>query len=239
MMGRSHAASGALSWAVAATAASGLGLAPTWPTILIGSLATAGAALIPDADHSSASLAHCWGFASRRFCRTVAQISGGHRHATHGLWFAAFAALTAWLFVDAAPWIISGVGGPNVRPWLVGVALYVLMTLGLRSLHLVRSGAHALAVLIATIAALTVHGTGGWLPIAVAVGTLAHIVGDCFTTGGCPILWPNTMDYRFHLGHVVLIRKTGNRTETMLVAPLMSIATFGLLGLHAWSTLGG
>jgi membrane-bound metal-dependent hydrolase YbcI (DUF457 family) len=28
------------------------------------------------------------------------------------------------------------------------------------------------------------------MPFAIGLGTLAHLVGDCFTREGCPLFWP-------------------------------------------------
>jgi membrane-bound metal-dependent hydrolase YbcI (DUF457 family) len=49
------------------------------------------------------------------------------------------------------------------------------------------------------------------IALAFAVGVAAHIVGDCLTPEGCPILWP--LGYRFSL-HLFT---TGTRWETLFV----------------------
>lgn len=39
--------------------------------------------------------------------------------------------------------------------------------------------------------------TPGWAVLALTLGVACHIVGDCLTPEGCPILWP--LPYRFSL----------------------------------------
>lgn len=39
----------------------------------------------------------------------------------------------------------------------------------------------------------------GWAVLALALGVAAHIVGDCLTPEGCPILWPLSHRFSLHL----------------------------------------
>ncbi len=62
------------------------------------------------------------------------------------------------------------------------------------------------------------------------LGTLAHVLGDCLTKQGAPLLWPHRRRYE-----IVLIRRTGNRLETRFLVPLMTMATFVLVWLAAFA----
>lgn len=212
MMGRSHALSGAMAWAALTCAAPLVGVHPRWPAIAAGLLSTAGGALLPDSDHPEASISWTFGRISRTFTRLVHRISGGHRHATHSLAFAAVVPLIVWLG-DELP--------GRVFPLAL---LFVLFAFGLRALHLARSLAPLGAFLITIVVGVTMRGDLGWLPWSVAVGILAHLVGDCLTKEGCPLLWPRPRHWM-----LPLIRRTGNRVETMLVAPACMLATVALL----------
>src|SRR5690606_30760854 len=87
MMGHAHATTGAAAWvAITTVGAEPLGLAPLGvEQILAGALVTAGAALLPDADHHSGTIAHSLPPLSNIVTSAVGTIAGGHRHATHSL----------------------------------------------------------------------------------------------------------------------------------------------------------
>lgn len=70
----------------------------------------------------------------------------------------------------------------------------------------------------------------GWLPYAVGLGTLAHLLGDSLTKMGAPWLWPHKQRYE-----IVLIKRSGNDMETKVLVPIMSVATIALL---LFSTVG-
>lgn len=108
MRGYSHATSGAAGW-LALTSASTVALdwasvAP--PVALAGAVLAAGAALAPDCDHPSGTIA--WSLPTvqvfgvplipsptRLLCKGVSAVSGGHRHGTHSIiGIAAFTGLT-------------------------------------------------------------------------------------------------------------------------------------------------
>ena len=79
MMGKAHAATG-----LAVGADVGLlvfGVHP--PTWMIASVATCGAAILPDIDEPGSSVAHEFGFISHGFSWIVNKLSGGHRKLTH------------------------------------------------------------------------------------------------------------------------------------------------------------
>lgn len=147
MMGSSHALSGAALWAGGSTLAALAGLRPDLPTLVIGGIVCAGAALLPDIDcpgdmgdpRGGSHAARAFGPLSRgvalgvnRFSRWVQRrtrapgepaANGGHRWLTHTAAFAAvLGAVVSVLAVT--PW-----GG-----WTAGTVLFVCGTLAARSL---------------------------------------------------------------------------------------------------------
>ncbi|BFV60139.1 metal-dependent hydrolase [Kitasatospora sp. CMC57] len=230
MLGQSHAVSGALMYAATAPflPQALLGREPRPSEILVGTLLCAGAALLPDLDHHDATPAHLLGPLSRGLCRLVGKLSGGHRHATHSLLFVALVTGGTWL----------GVTRLGER-FAVGLT-FVLLALAARALHLHPPGhgptAWTTSVGLAGVGTATVaawfDGIAGWLPYAVGLGALTHLLGDCLTRKGVPLLWPYRR--RFEL---VLIRRTGSRLETRFFVPLMTVATFAALWFAAFAPL--
>lgn len=216
VLGHSHSTSGALAWAAAAAWIP----AAVWPAhlntqdILMGTFITAGSALLPDFDHPDGTIAHFLGPISHMFCRFVEWISGGHRHATHSLLFVAGVTAGTWAGVHYLG-----------RPFTLGL-VYILLSLAIRALHLCPpgKGIHSWGVVLL----LAVGGTflmdrwigssPSWLPVAVGIGAAAHLVGDCLTDRGCPLLWP--IPGRFG---IPLIKRTGEKLETGFLTPVMAV----------------
>lgn len=214
MLGRTHAFSGALAWAAVCTAAPLTGVRPGWPAALLGLVSTAGAALLPDLDHPSATIAHSFGPLSRALAEAVHRLSGGHRHATHSLVFAAGVPLALW---------------PAVLVWGVLVALPLLAVLAVfaaRALHVNRGLIPVLAVAFTGAAWFGLGRDVGWLPFSVGVGILAHLAGDCLTREGCPLLWPRQRHFM-----LAVVARTGNRVERWLFAPVFAVGTVALYAL--------
>ena len=99
MMGPAHSLSGAAAWLGVGALAAGLHHPMPWPTLVVGALICAGAALAPDLDHKPATISRAFGSFSRAVCEVVERIScavyngtrmkgdphrnGGHRTLTH------------------------------------------------------------------------------------------------------------------------------------------------------------
>ncbi|MFE6689097.1 metal-dependent hydrolase [Streptomyces sp. NPDC057743] len=228
MMGHSHAVSGALLFA---------GTTPFLPPllmhthlmpqeILMGTVLCAGAALLPDLDHHDGTIANFLGPVSKILCRFVAWISGGHRHATHSLFFVVLMTVGSWAGVTYLG-----------RPFTLGMTFF-LLALAVRALNLCPPG-HGFSAW-ATIVAMAGIGTGviakfipsapGWLPYAIGLGCLAHLLGDSITKMGAPWLWPLKTRYE-----IVLIKHSGNKVETEILTPIMGVATVVLLWFTALS----
>lgn len=224
MLGYTHAASGAVGWLVAGPAGlylvSGETMSPA--EALAGTVACAGAALLPDLDHPQATVSQTFGPVSGMLAEFTAFVSGGHRHATHSFLFAFLMGAATW---GAVLW-----GGETV-----GLAiLFVLTAFALRGLHLVPPGKAAWksfgAVVEAGLVVWFIHSLGGftsweWLAVAVTLGCLLHLGGDCCTPERCPLLWPKKT--RYGAG---LIEHTGNWVETKIIAPTFIV----VLVVLAW-----
>ncbi|WP_460698863.1 metal-dependent hydrolase [Nocardia thraciensis] len=228
MLGHSHATSGALAWAGAAAV---LPLSVlTYPVLqygdldtvdlLMGTFLTAGAALLPDADHPNGTISHVLGPISHTACRIIAAVSGGHRHATHSLAFVVAAAVGTWA------------GEHWIGRWFTLGLVFFLLALALRALNLCPPGEGFRSYFSVTV--LAVAGTfamdhwisdkPSWLPFSVGLGALAHLIGDCLTDRGCRLLWPLRLRTS-----VPIIDRTGNRFETWVLSPLFVIGTLAVL----------
>lgn len=192
MMGHGHATTGAGAWvALTATGAGALGVVPMEPAqVAAGALVTAGAALLPDADHHNGTIAHSLPPFSNVLTRAVGEISGGHRHGTHSvLGVLAFFAL-AWVL---APLRIDLPGGVHddfqIGAWTI---IVVMVSFALKALRLTpgKVAPWAASIPLATAAVWFAPEQLWWLPLSVGVGALIHVIGDMLTIQGVPLLWP-------------------------------------------------
>lgn len=221
MMGHTHALSGCAAWLAAQPILASSGHPLETTEIAAGTLICAGSALLPDIDHPSATIAHTYGPVTHVLSKAVHAIAGGHRHATHSL-----------LFVVLAGGITEGIGLLSAAA--VQVFVFLLIGLGLRGLGFgVPRKRLSSAVLNAMTTGAIIGGLAvlhvrfDWLGLAVAIGCIAHLVGDCITTEGCPLLWP--YGGRFSLP---LVPRTDGRMEHFVVTPLLILVSIGF-GLHA------
>jgi membrane-bound metal-dependent hydrolase YbcI (DUF457 family) len=232
MLGHSHATSGALAWSGAA-AALPLSLL-TYPAIqaghlgtvdlIMGTFLTSGAALLPDADHPDGTISHVLGPVSHIACRVISTVSGGHRHATHSLLFVAATAYGTWA------------GEHWLGRWFTLGLVFFLLALAVRALNICPPGhgfrSYTTIIVFAGAGTFAMNqwisDKPSWLPFAVGLGGLAHLIGDCLTDHGCPLLWP--LSARFG---VPIIDHTGNKLETWVLSPLFVAGTLAVL----WSTI--
>jgi membrane-bound metal-dependent hydrolase YbcI (DUF457 family) len=226
MMGHSHAVSGAMLYAASAPFLPPLllhtHLKPA--DILLGTVLCAGAALLPDLDHHDGTIPNFLGPVSKLLCRFVAWISGGHRHATHSLLFVALVGGGTWAGVTYLG-----------RPFTLGMTFF-LLALAVKALRLhVPGEGHTTWLSVLGLSAVGTFvldrwmpAAPGWLPYAVALGALAHLLGDSLTKMGAPWLWPHKQRYE-----IVLIKRSGNDVETKVLVPIMTVATFALLWFTA------
>jgi membrane-bound metal-dependent hydrolase YbcI (DUF457 family) len=237
MMGRTHVLSGAVAWLAAAPALAqanwfgaqhwlGLGPATTHLStaqMAAGTVIAAGAGLLPDIDHPDGRIAHSLGPVTHTLCRVIEKISGGHRHGTHSLLFT----------------VVMGAGmgllaAHTAYAWWV--ALFVLAGFGIRGLGIDFKRHEPWSSIadnvVAGVLVLLMHGIDmRFAAFAVAIGCLAHLIGDCLTPRGCPLFWPIPM--RFELP---VIHRTNDTAENKIVVPLLAVATV-ILGV--WTVAHG
>jgi membrane-bound metal-dependent hydrolase YbcI (DUF457 family) len=184
-------------------------------TAAVGTIVAAGAGLLPDLDHPSASPARAFGPLSQTLARLVSRVSGGHRHATHSLLGTAIAsALAAAAYLNA---------------WTLTVMIWLCMGLGVRALWRrpanrpngrldyrdVAGLVHAAVAFY--IAYRLTHASLDLsiVPAAVMVGYLVHLIGDSATESGVNWWWPDRRRYRW------ASIDTGRAVERWVVVPLL------------------
>ncbi len=191
MMGGHHAASGAAAWvALTASTPIALGLYPVSEVgIMTGALVCAGAALLPDADHHSGTIAHSLPPVSEGVARGIAAVSGGHRGGTHSLLGIAVFTALAWL-AGRVTFTTETFGSVLIGPGIVAV---LLVSFALRALKITRTGtawSWLASVTLATLIAIYAPEEWFWMPFCVGLGCVVHVIGDLLTTRGVPLLWP-------------------------------------------------
>lgn len=190
MMGTGHAATGAATWlALTATTIPGLHLiAPGPDATLVGALIVAGAALAPDWDHPSSTVAHSLP-GGGAIATGIATMAGGHRKGMHAL----LAAALVWPLLHLASLVRwAPAGWPHPLPVLTLALTAGCLALAVKALHLSGSWPSAwITGIVTTIAISTVApNVYAWLPVCVALGYTVHLAGDMLTVGGVPLLWP-------------------------------------------------
>lgn len=198
MMGPTHSAFAAATWTALAGgkvigAPIALSLVPgveTPAALAFGAVVAAGAGLLPDIDHPSATIARSLPPVSTALSHLVSALTGGHRGYTHTL-LGALAVFAFFYVVPVGTWSAT-VGG--VGPLGLGVALTVLILGAFASKALKVSfgplGAWPSALLAAVVAAFVFPHGVTWLAWAVMVGYLSHLVGDIMTTKGLAVARP-------------------------------------------------
>lgn len=192
MMGLTHATSGAAAWIALTSTMPVLttGAIPLDPIgVLAGAAVCAGAALLPDADHHSATIAQSVPVLGRLAAGTVGALSGGHRHGAHSAIAVALVAAAAWALT------LLTITVDDVGPVAIGAGLgtAALTAFGLKARGFVKAWAAAWALGALLAAGIVVFAPEQivWFPLAVMVGFIAHLAGDLLTTGGLPgVFWP-------------------------------------------------
>ena len=223
----------------------GLGLFPVSPSgTITGALLCAGAALLADADHGSATVSRSVPVFGRLVTGGISRLSGGHRHGLHGV----FAVLCTWLLATGldqlswqSPWA--------ERPVDVGVAAasaaaiaFAAYALGLAQ----RSWSIAWMIGLVGAAGITVFAPerSDWFIVCITLGYGVHLAGDLLTTGGLPLLWPwvpkpprawRTVPILRHVwtsgGYVAVpvLGNAGSLREWALLIPVTLYVGYGML----------
>ena len=219
VLGHSHALSG-----LAAGAAT-LPWAPVTGTAgQVAWIAAAGGfAMLPDLDQRGSTISRMWGPLTDAPAGAVGLIAQGHRKGTHD---AVLAPLGFGLLAYAASWYL----------WSSLLVLALAIGLALHALHFVIPGRSETTVIGNLILSwggawwLLAHlPSPAWLPYAVALGVLTHIVGDALTCGGVPVplLWI------LNGGRLVFFPlRTGTMFEKAVLAPAFLLATIVFVYLN-------
>jgi membrane-bound metal-dependent hydrolase YbcI (DUF457 family) len=268
MMGPHHAATGAAAWLALTTRFHvdlsgaaytltflpqgfdvGLGLIPVSPSgVLAGAIVTAGAALLPDADHRNATIAHSLPPFSNAMCIEVGKISGGHRHGTHSILGLAFFVLVA---------VVAGMWTATVEPFGLifpgaGILTVLLASFAAKALKFIpdtmRKFPWVLGLAVGAFITFFAPQEQFWFPLAVGLGATVHILGDMLTTGGCNLMWPLALRPPKFARKIPLLRSVWKRNgnlavpilgnagswrEWLLLVPVSAYVVFGLMGTAA------
>lgn len=258
MMGAHHAASGAAAWValttqfripldalgVDQTLVLGTALLDVSPIgVLTGAMVTAGAALLPDADHRHASIAQSLPPVSNALCAGIGAAAGGHRKGTHSvlglLAFFAIAYVAGLWSVDTEKF---GVLYPGA-----GIICVLLVAFAAKALKFVpdklRKTPWVVGIAVALFIVLLAPEEQNWFPTAVGLGVAVHIVGDMLTTDGVNLFWPLRFRPPRKLRRMPLLRSiwrpsgslalpilgnAGSTREWLLLVPVSLYVVLGL-----------
>jgi membrane-bound metal-dependent hydrolase YbcI (DUF457 family) len=200
----------------------------TWETIGIGTVTSAAFALLPDIDEPGSTVSRKLGFISEAISNVARSVSGGHRQATHSLFFAAIVGGLAYF--------------ANGHRWPMSILVVAAFLLALRMI-LPR-------VLRFSSVLLLLPLVGGWwayyhplwplsvLLLTTAGGVVWHMIGDSLTVEGVPWLWlPFVRPLKNLRLSFPLIGHCGSERESLL-AVLMSLGviwlSFRLIAIPAY-----
>jgi membrane-bound metal-dependent hydrolase YbcI (DUF457 family) len=210
MMGSNHAATGAAGWLILTTQTTiptaWLDEATGWSMpdlvlgfgwggfsglgIVLGMFLVAGAAMAPDSDHHSATIASSLPPVSQWVCSGIGMVSGGHRHGTHSIVgvavFTAIAYVAGLWRMDVGPLANVGIGAGIVAVLLIAFAAKALKTIP----DTMRKTPWLVGLIGGALIAVLGPDQTWWLPVAVGLGCTIHLLGDILTTEGINLVWP-------------------------------------------------
>ncbi|WP_249336227.1 metal-dependent hydrolase [Sinomonas gamaensis] len=163
----------------------GLGLLHVSPVgVVTGALVTAGAALIPDADHHSATIAYSLPPVSNAMCGGIGAAAGGHRHGTHSvIGIAAFTGV-AWL---AGLWAMhtDWFGQVGIGAGILSVLLAAFAAKALKIIpDSMRKSPWVVGLALGAFIALFAPQEEGWFPLATGLGSSCTSSGTCSPPAG-------------------------------------------------------
>lgn len=191
MMGTTHAMTGTLAFGGACLAFV-FDLLPTSVVLSVSDwtifgVITTAAALFPDIDHHKATVTKTFGGLTRlvRFL-LIKPFFGRHREGTHSIFFAGLVGFGSWLMIKYIDLLGCKIGL---------LVLLSIITSSLIRLFKIKGWKDDIApipawgfVIFFTDLDLKI------IPWAIALGCLTHVIGDCMTDHGCPVLWPLSKD---------------------------------------------
>lgn len=222
-MHKAHALTGVAFVAVAAAAAH-----PTPTTFLLAATSVPGFALFPDIDHPKSMVSSTYGPLTRGFSLLL-----GHRRETHSFPGIAAFGLVTWLATLFPDHLASKI-------WLT-VLLVLCWASLLRAFKIKGRDADLLPWLVAVpiiwyrpelIKAGIAPYPLWFIPIALVLGMLLHVWGDCLTNSGCPLWWPfskkrSAFRYKLRPGGKLRSLKTNSPFEHRVVVPLLWVVSIG------------
>ena len=185
--------------------------------------------------------ARTWGPITALMAAGIGKVADGHRNGTHSFLGIAVFTLIAWLAtvtpitsailaalaiglaLRAAAWLIPG---RKEKVWIYNLTFSIIAagiltfgwTVPARSFGFLPAEAGLPVNLSWTTPTFTIEPvTFAWMPIAVALGMLAHILGDMLTPERCPLFWP-VWKKRFGIG----LFTTSTPIEAFIVVPLLA-----------------
>lgn len=245
MMGKGHAISGAATWLAVTTSTPGaLGLLSLGPgPTLTGALVSAGAALLPDADHHNATIAHSVPIIGKASATAISGMAGGHRHGTHSLLAMFTFPIAVWYMQFL---VISPTWWHSPIPVLTLLATIAVCCFAVKAMGVVKSWPKAwlFGVGVGAIVFLTPSQDIAWISYALAIGFATHLLGDFLTIGGLPLLWPWNPRPPKALRHTPvryfwmpngyfafpILGKTGSIRESILTVVLLMYVVWLLFG---------
>lgn len=205
MMGRTHATSGAAVWLAGCTAATLLDHPPALTPTVVGAALCAYGALLPDIDHPHSTVARsagplttwlaslvaltCQVVYERTRTRLDPPTSNGHRTLTHAALFSlvlgGLVTLLCWQGGRWAGLTVVSIAASTASGAMFGKRRVYIRDLGWRL---------PVSMPVASAMTLLAWGflppSGWWLGLAIGLGCLVHVAGDCLTKHGCPVWWP-------------------------------------------------
>jgi membrane-bound metal-dependent hydrolase YbcI (DUF457 family) len=226
MLGRDHALMGGLGFLIVAPIVLH---DPTWQILGVGTVTSAAFALLPDIDEPGSTVSRKLGPISRSFSEMTRSLAGGHRQATHSLFFVAIVMLLTRVafFNPLAVAILVAASFLLVFRMLLPTMLRFAPQVGLATLALAfGSGDWARHLDTHTI------GAGApsldWLILATAGGCVWHMIGDSLTVEGVPWLWlPGIHPLQRVRIAVPVVGHTGSARES-LIGGVMGVALIWL-----------
>lgn len=222
MMGPTHALSGlalyTVTMAVARQTGAELDLVPT----LVGAVTCSAAAMLPDIDHPSSTVTRSLGYATRLLCWVIRKLGGGHRRITHS--FVGIGILTGLAVLAVLTRHTVGGG--------VGCCFYViLLTAALvRVLDIEGWVDDILGITFGGVVFLSGADLSA-MPIGVALGCLAHILGDLPTELGLPLFFPFSAR-PVRIPEILRVRVNG-AVEHKVIFPALWLV---IVGVVVWQT---
>lgn len=282
MMGGNHAACGAAAWVAVSTRAeipvaalaaevpwvpdalaaslpalvvAGFGWIDATPAgVLTGALVCAGAALLPDADHRNATIAHALPPVSNALCAGLGAAMGGHRKGTHSLF-----GLVAAVVIAGVLGLVTLETARFGTVYLGAGATTVLLTaFAAKALRFIpdtmRRFPWAAGLAAGALVALFAPEDPRWFAVAVGLGAAVHVAGDLITTGGVALTWPLRIRRPRRFGRVPVLRhvwrpngnlavpvlgNAGSVREWLLSVPVAAYALAGISAATVEALRGG